>query len=188
MAKKIFFPLLSLFLVFRTIELVRAILAKPDEVTSFGLALLFSILLNLFATGVFAFVGFAYPSSKLLPPNYYLIKNPLVLTSIYHSLGVPYFKKGLLLFFWAKPKNRKRFFNGTRSGLDSMMFETHQAEFGHLGAFVGLEIISIVLLTDGVYTTGILVTLINIVTNLYPVILQRFHRIRLQRIMRKIER
>ncbi len=144
--------------------------------------LIISFLLTLFITGVFAFIGFAYPSSRILPDKYYEIRNPQVLNSISTLLGVKYFRFLLLFAFWGRGKNRKKYFNGTKKGLTNFTLQTKQSEFGHVGAFVVTLILSIILLVNGYVFLVLIVTLINVIGNLYPVILQRSHRSRIARI------
>lgn len=108
MLKKIIFPLISVFLVYNSIKLINLLFDfSPNDFSLFAIIAI-SFALNLFITGVFAFVGFAYPTNRLLPNTYYHIKNPKTLTSIYNLLGVKYFKMMLLGAFWGKEKNRKK--------------------------------------------------------------------------------
>ena len=95
-----------------------------------GYDFLIAYIIALFGTGIFAFVGFAYPTSKLIGRSYYRLRNPKQLQFWYRLLGLAYFRKFLMLFFWGSKKNRKKYFNGTRTGI----YQTHQSEFGHLGA------------------------------------------------------
>ena len=62
------------------------------------------------------------------------------------------------------------------------MFQTKQSEFGHLGAFVVIIISSVILLVYGYIFLVIIMTLINILGNVYPVVLQRSHRMRIEKI------
>jgi hypothetical protein len=154
---------------------------SPDEF-SWPLLCFLSILINLFITGIFAFIGFAYPSSRLLPESYYRITNPEALTSIYNLVGVKYFRMMLLGAFWGKEKNRKRYFNGTKTGIRNFDFQTRQSEFGHVAAFVAIMAISLIILAYGHPIAFAMITLINVVANFYPIVLQRIHRIQIQRI------
>ena len=156
------------------------IASKPSEFSTFE-ALIISFLFTLFVTGIFAFIGFAYPSSNILPDRYYKIKNPLILKWIYKVLGIKYFRLLLLFAFWGRKNNRKKYFNGTKKGLKNFIFQTKQSEFGHLGAFIVILISSIILLVHGYVFLVIITTLINIIGNLYPIILQRSHRIRIEK-------
>lgn len=174
----------SLFLCYRSIELMRNLISsEPNEISN-NEFLIISFLLNLFITGIFAFIGFAYPTSKIFPDSYYRIKNPKGLKSIGKVFGIKYFRALLLFAFWGRDTNRKKYFNGTKKGLKNFMFQTKQSEFGHIGAFVVIMILSIVLLVHGYIFLVIITTLINILGNVYPVILQRSHRIRIEKITR----
>ena len=185
MLKKIIFPLISVFLVYNSIKLINLLFDfSPNDFSLFAIIAI-SFALNLFITGVFAFVGFAYPTNRLLPNTYYHIKNPKTLTSIYNLLGVKYFKMMLLGAFWGKEKNRKKYFNGTKSGIQQFDFQTRQSEFGHLGAFVAVLIVAFVLLFKGFVFIFIITTIINIISNYYPIILQRMHRLQIERITRR---
>ena len=163
-------------------SLMRNDLSVPSHAESFILA----FLITLYVTGVFALIGFAYPSNKLLPTAYYRIHNPSLLKAICRLLGVRYFKTILLFAFWGSKKNRKKYFNGTKAGLVNFIYQTKQSEFGHLGAFVIILGLSIALLWRSYQTLVLCMMLINIIGNLYPILLQRSHRIRVDAITEKI--
>ncbi len=98
-------------------------------------------------------------------------------------MKVEIFRKLLMVFFWGTKKNRKKFFDGTRQGLDNMIYQTKQSEFGHLGGLILTWVLAIPLLWLGRWEIFAFISVMNIVGNLYPVILQRNHRIRLERIV-----
>lgn len=180
--KKILFPFFSLFLFYRSKELMWDLISsKPNEYSSIEV-LIISFLLPLFITGVFAFIGFAYPSSRILSDRYYKIKNPDVLNYTSKILGLKYFRFLLLFFFWGRKSNRKKYFNGTKKGLHNFIFQTKQSEFGHLGAFLAILLLTIYLLVLGYYFLTLIMTFINIIGNMYPIILQRSHRMRIEKI------
>jgi len=186
MIKKILFPIFSAFLAYRSFELLNMLISSSPANFSFLSALSMSAILNLFITGVFAFPGFVFATHRFLPNSYYQIKNPKLLNRIYDLIGVAYFKIFLLVSFWGKEKNKKKYFNGTKSGLINFDFQTKQSEFGHLGAFIVLILASLILLWHQHVITFLLTTIINIVFNFYPVILQRKHRIQIERLTHKI--
>ena len=185
-ASKILLLGLSAFWAYRSSELIKNLMARSPE--SFeGMDMVFSaLIINLFFTGVFAFAGFAFPTNRLLPEGYYTIRNKEWLTKVYKRLNVETFRKGLLIVFWGKKKNRKKYFDGTRSGFANFIYQSKQSEFGHLGAFVVILIASILLLFYGYILLFVLTTAINIFGNIYPVILQRYHRMRIERIASRI--
>lgn len=148
-----------------------------------GLDFLIAYGISLFGTGIFAFVGFAYPTSKLIGTSYYRLKNTKSLLFWYNALGVKYFRKLLMLFFWGSEKNRKKYFNGTRAGIQNFVYQTHQSEFGHLAALVLLLFTNAYTLYLEHYAISIFLFVINLIGNLYPIILQRHHRIRLEKFL-----
>jgi hypothetical protein len=83
--------------------------------------------------------------------------------------------------FWGKSKNRKRFFDGTRSGLAEFDRQTRQAEFGHFGALIAVQIMLVILGIHGFTWVFAIGTVINAVGNFYPIVLQRTHRSQLMR-------
>lgn len=183
MLKKILFALLAIFLAYRTAELLKlsgGIL--PAELSGLG-AFTLAFMLNLFVTGIFAFLGFAFPTGRLLPKGYYRVRNPQLLAGVYRFLGVHYFRKALLLGFWGKEQNRKKYFNGTKAGIQQFDYQTRQSEFGHAGAFVVISALSFVVLAQGHVQGFGFIHLINFIGNFYPVVLQRKHRQAIQRLM-----
>lgn len=180
--KKVLYPLFSFFLAYKSIELVRLFNSTPPTEFSWFSQLALAVMLNLFITGIFAFMGFAYATSRILPNSYYRIKDPKTLTYLYQVFGVKYFKAFLLFAFWGREKNRKRYFDGTKSGIENFDIQTRQSEFGHLGALILITVVSFNLLVKGYLIVFALTTAINLISNLYPIILQRVHRIQIERL------
>ncbi len=183
MFKKILFPFFSLFLAYRTYDLLRLLNFKAPQECGTWENFLNAAFLSAFVTGFFAFFGFAYPTSKLLPKNYYRIQSPEFLQIVYQMLAVEGFRKLLLIFFWGSSKNRKKYFNGTKAGISQFIYETHQSEFGHLMAGIAIATLSIPLALWGHWEVVLWLTIINVIGNFYPIILQRAHRIRIQRMV-----
>lgn len=183
--KKAVFTAFSIFLMYRSYELVSVLLKRDLTQLGVGQEVFFAILLNVFITGVFAFPGFVFPTNKLLPNGFYLIKHPVALTQLYALLKVDWFRKGLLLVFWGKKGNRKRYFNGSRNGIQNFIYQSKQSEFGHLGPFIAISLVSGALLAKGQPVLVVVAMFINTVGNFYPIILQRHHRMRITRIFDK---
>ncbi|MBI1316294.1 hypothetical protein GC167_05465 [bacterium] len=181
--KKVFFPLFSIFLLYQAVKMLLFLWGTPPETLPMGIQLLLSFLLSLYLTGVFAFVGFAFPTSRALK-GYYRIRNPRLLELIYRRMGVEAFRQALLRTYWGKPQHQKRFFDGRQGGIEALMHQTRQAEFGHLGAGVCIGLATVLLGWKGHW--GIVLGLIfwNVVGNGYPIVLQRHHRMRIERIIR----
>ncbi|SHM97844.1 hypothetical protein SAMN04488057_10525 [Cyclobacterium lianum] len=185
--KKVVFPLFSIFLVYQSYELVNAILILEPSEVPLWMKILFAALLNLFVTGVFAFTGFAYKTSRLLPDKYYRIRDPEFLLEISGVLKLTYFRKFLLLIFWSQQKNRKKFFNGSIAGLENFDYQTRQSEFGHLIPMLLIQLLCLIILTQGHYAIALVATLLNICFNFYPVVLQRNHRMRISVLNHKLK-
>lgn len=186
MLKKIGLTLASLILAYNTFKLIAIFFNLPQSEFSLLAIIISASAFNLMITGVFAFLGFAYPTNKILPHAYYKIKNINSLHLIYKMLGVNYFKNFLLLTFYRKADNKK-YFNGTKAGILLFDYNTKQSEFGHLLAFGSILIVSFILLFIGHNKVFLSIQPINIVLNLYPVLLQRKHRIQIQHILNSVE-
>ncbi|MGJ8593403.1 MAG: hypothetical protein ACSHXF_12700 [Aquaticitalea sp.] len=185
MFKKILFTFISIVLAYNAYKLVFYFFIRtPDEFSTVG-TIFSAIAFNLFITGTVAFLGFVYPTSKLIPNSYYQIKQPKKLNTWYKSLGVEYFRFFLLKTFY-RNDNNKKYFNGSKSGIIAFDYNTKQSEFGHLIAFCMICLVSIILLLKGHINTFIWIQPINILFNFYPIILQRKHRIIVERLINRI--
>ncbi|PHR98461.1 MAG: hypothetical protein COA80_05415 [Leeuwenhoekiella sp.] len=180
--KRIAFTLFAFFLAYQVYVLMVSFIRLEPGSISTGIQFIMAFLLSLCITGVFAFLGFVYPTHKILPHGYYVIRHPERLKRLYAVAQVKYFRKALLLFFWGRTANRKKYFDGSRQGIKNFIYQTKQSEFGHLGAFVVTFLACIILLYFSFYWLAGFAFLINILGNAYPVILQRYHRIRIGRL------
>ncbi|WP_123776062.1 glycosyl-4,4'-diaponeurosporenoate acyltransferase CrtO family protein [Brumimicrobium aurantiacum] len=184
--KRFLFPLISLFLIYRLNELYNYLISTDPTLHQNGSLLFYGFLITLYATGIFAFIGFAYPTYKIIPPFYYKINHPIRLKKISKILGVHYFRYLLMIAFWGHKKNRKKYFNGTKNGLNNFNYQTKQSEFGHFGAMVLILVLSFGLIYYKYYFLVLIITFINIVGNLYPILLQRLHRERISKLTDRI--
>ncbi len=180
------FLLFSLFLFYRSIDLLQQLYYSNPIDYSFGETLFIALLINLLIVGIFVFPGYVLPTSKLMPKRYWQLKNPPLLNYLFSALGVNTYKSILVLLFWGKKSNQKKYYNGTREGLEKFNFQTKQSEFGHICALIIIVIASLFLLFKDYYLLALFITLFNIIVNLYPVILQRHHRIRIFRLAKLV--
>lgn len=177
--KKLALTLLSVFLCYQTIGLLGWLLQAPNTALTSSASFFTAALFNLYVTGIFAFLGFAFSTSNFLPQGYYKIYKPMRLKLWSERLRLELFKAFLLNTFWRNSNKRKTFFNGKKEGLNAMLFETRQAEFGHLAAGIVLLLIAGFLSILQHWLMAFFITLMNLVLNGYPVLLQRNHRLRL---------
>lgn len=184
--KKVLFPLVSLFLVFQSYKLTTVI----PHISNVSLIYQFIIawFLNMFVTGIFALTGFAYPTQRLLPKSYYYVSNPTFLTKIYKLMGVDLFRKFLLSTIWKDKGRQKQFFNGTKKGIIGFNEQSQKSEFGHLIPLIILSIISMYFLIENKIGFAIFTMVWNLLGNLFPILLQRYHRMRIQKVMRRLRK
>lgn len=182
MLRRILFTTFSLFLTYLSYDLMRQLWSIELPLNSHLELLFAAFLLCLFETGIFAFPGFVYPTNRLLGSSYYEVSHPHYLERVYKLLAVEYFKMGLLLLYWGHPRQRKKYFNGTRSGIENLVYQTKQSEFGHLGALVLISLSGLALLSRGHWEIFVYITALNIVGNGYPILMQRHHRLRVARL------
>lgn len=139
-------------------------------------------LLALSVTGIFAFAGFGFPTEKLLPDRYYEVTGGDRQVALYRATGARWMRRVLVLGFWGWARNRRTYFSGTRSGLEDFERRTRESEFGHLASFVVLLPVSVDLLLSGRVVVASFALFANWVGNFYPVVIQRQHRLRIQRV------
>lgn len=186
--QKVLFPFFSLFLLFQSYKLLKMIWELSIFEFSLFTKLLVVILINLFVTGVFAFIGFVYSTNLLIGEGYYRVKDPAKLMRLSSFLKLKYFKMFLLFVFWGRQKNRKKYFDGTRQGVENFEYQTRQSEFGHLMSFIMIMLVTVLMLVKGQYFMALITTILNIISNFYPIILQRNHRVRIERMKNLMNR
>lgn len=172
----------SAFLLFWAVDLIVDLVNSQPSELSYSEQVVVAVLLNLFITGSAALPGFVLPTNQLMPGNYFSIHKPERLKNTYNLLGVDKFRRLLMIFFWGLKRNRKKYFDGTRSGLNNLEYQSLQSETGHFLALVMITLASIVLLIKGYYISFITAMIINILANLYPTLLQRMHRFRVKKL------
>ena len=173
--KKILFILLTVFLIYITYSNCMVIYNSGTNISTYK-AILFGTYFTICLTGIFAFSGFAFPTYKLLPESYYKISHPELLKKIYAALGVLYFSKAVVAIFYNKKKIKETYFNTDSQGITAFANQTKQDEFGHIVPFVIITLYAIYLLISKNYVLSISIIVSNIVFNLYPVLMQRYHR------------
>ena len=166
------------FFIWQSIQLVRNI-AQATHSTTLGDIFIQAILLNLFITGIFL-IGYALPLHRLLPTSYYRSVGSQAFVAVCAILQIKLFRKIMRLTFWRPRNNKKHFFNGRRSGLNQFERNTRISESGHAFAFVTITVASFYIAFVANIHLAIIVTLINVIFNFYPALLQRYHRSRLQ--------
>ncbi len=100
---------------------------------------------------------------------------------IYESLGINLFRKLLVLIGWEKLNKKANPVQKNLQALIHLEYRTKQSELGHIIIFfIVLAFTIYVAITLGIKESLSLIIL-NILLNVYPVLLQRYNRPRLQR-------
>ena len=180
--KKVLLTLAAAFLLYQTVRLTPQLPRVADA--EWGLTLFLGWFYALCVTGVFAFAGFAYPTQELLPDGYYRVREPARLRKWYRWLGGAWFRRVLLATLWRGKEQSGRYFNGRRDDLRHLSVQTEKSEFGHLLPLVILTGVAVWLLLRGAVRLAVVMQVVNVAGNFYPILLQRYHRQRLDRIGR----
>lgn len=180
---KVLLSLGGLFLAFQSVQLSQGLLGL-DYSPGIRVSLLWAAMMNLYVTGAFALPGFAWPTHRLLPEDYYRIHSARAVHTLYNLLGGERYRRFLLAIYWRKAAGR--FFEGTRGDLDHLMFNSKQAEFGHAIPGILLLIFSLLAVLDMKFALGIWCLTINIFFNAYPVLVQRWTRLRVQNLRNRL--
>ena len=121
----------------------------------------------------------------MFPESYYKIYDPKKLKKTYTFFKVELFRQFLLATLWKSQKQRAKYFNGKKDGIPNLIEQSMKSEFGHLIPFVIICFLSVYLLVLGQTKLGICTFTINVIGNFYPIILQRYHRMRIQILSRR---
>ena len=97
--KKLVLTLMAMFLAYRSCELLNKLFFGVFIEHSLGESAIIAFIINLFVTGIFAFLGFAWPTYLMAPSNYYQITKPKRVFILYRLLKVDWFKNALMMFF-----------------------------------------------------------------------------------------
>jgi hypothetical protein len=112
---------------------------------------------------------------------YYKTKDWEKKGKIYESFGINIFRKLLVLVGWEK-LNKKA--NPVKNDLESLIhleYRTKQSELGHLIIFFIVLGFTIYVALKFTFAESLWLLFLNIIFNVYPILLQRYNRPRLQR-------
>ena len=121
-----------------------------------------------------------------------VLKSPLVSTyyngkeweqkgRIYELIGINYFRKFLVLIGWEKVIRKSNPIEKSTATLVNLHHQTKKSEFGHLIIWYIVLCFTVVVAFKFGVLKSIWLLGLNILLNLYPVLLQRYNRPRIQR-------
>jgi len=182
MGRQLFLTIASVFLAYQSVKLILVIPEVEGQDFTWWVDILLGMVALIMLTGVFAFVGFAWPTRRLLPQSYYTVRHPAQLAKWNNRFGVSTYTKLLLGSVWRSKDRRAGFFDGTRAGIQGFISASQQAEFGHLLAGIVCLAVAVYTTSYGHYTAALALAIGSIPLNLYPILLQRKHRSRVARL------
>jgi hypothetical protein len=113
--------------------------------------------------------------------DYYLEKTWEKKGKIYEAFGINWFRKLLVILGWEKLNKKANPVEKNLQALVHLEYRTKQSELGHIIIFfIVLAFTIYVAITFGI-KESLSLFILNILLNVYPVLLQRYNRPRLQR-------
>lgn len=162
--------------------LIKAILLNDSLSQNSLLVLFFSFGIYGSITTAFAYMNSTFKIYKMMG-NYYSVSNTQLWLRLSQIFGIQIFRNIILLFYWGKRGNRKKYFSGGKSGVHQLIRNSQKAEFGHIGSFVVLILASLILGYKEHIQYALTILILNVFGNVYPILLQRYNRIRAQKIL-----
>lgn len=102
---------------------------------------------------------------------------------IYKYLGVHFFRKLLVLSGWERSRKKETPIRKSLILLEYYEYRTRTSEFGHVIIAIIISIISIYVCRVYSFKESVWLIFLNIVLNIYPIIVQRYNRPRVRRVI-----
>ncbi|MDN3686351.1 hypothetical protein [Cyclobacterium jeungdonense] len=125
-------------------------------------------------------------TETLQPPlrsSYFDTKNWEAGGTVYRWLGVHVFRRMLVWIGWEKLSRASNPVKKNRAALKKLEYQTRQSEFGHAIIFIIVLVFGIVVAFLYGVRQSFWLFFLNIILNLYPIVVQRYNRPRLQRVL-----
>ena len=120
-----------------------------------------------------------------LDSSYFTLKNWELQGRVYEYMGVGYFRKLLVLVGWEKLNKPKNPVNKNLESLKSLEYKTRQSEFGHFVIGIVVLMVYIDVAVRYGFMDSIWLLVLNILLNIYPILVQRYNRPRLRRLIQQ---
>ncbi|WP_158859985.1 glycosyl-4,4'-diaponeurosporenoate acyltransferase CrtO family protein [Lunatibacter salilacus] len=143
---------------------------------------LFAWVLNfMLMMSLLAFTKTVQPTFK---STYYTIRKWEQEGRIYKLLGVNIFRKLLVWVGWEKLNKKTLPVKNSSESLMNLSYATRESEFGHLVIFFIVMIFTIFVAVKFGIVKSIWLLLLNILLNVYPVLVQRFNRPKFEKLLK----
>jgi Flp pilus assembly protein TadB len=126
-------------------------------------------------------------TSELTSP-YYTSKTWERKGQLYEYCGINLFRKLLVLIGWEKLNKKSNPVEKSAKALAHNLLRTKKSELGHLIIFFIVLGVSVVVIVNSGLRNAVWLITFNIILNLYPVLLQRYNRPRIERALQLIQR
>ncbi len=113
--------------------------------------------------------------------GYYKTKDWENKGKIYENFGINIFRKLLVLVGWEKLNKKSNPVKNDFEALVFLEYRTKQSEFGHLIIFFIVLGFNIYVALKFTFAESLWLLFLNVILNVYPILLQRYNRPRLQR-------
>lgn len=145
--------------------------------TNFFLLFALTFLLYFGTMGYGFFYFHAFPSHRI-SPRYYR-KKKFESLGFYNALGVEFFRKRLINSPFKK-LNQRVYLKGRKAYVEVFYEETKRSETSHLiGLLIGL-FFHLMFMANNAFVALSCSVFFNLVMNLYPILLQRYNRIKIR--------
>jgi hypothetical protein len=106
---------------------------------------------------------------------------------IYKYLGVDFFRKSLVLSGWEKSRKKETPIRKSLILLEYYEYRTRASEFGHTIIAIIVAIITLYVGMIYSFKESLWLIFLNIFLNIYPIMLQRYNRPRVRRVINKLK-
>jgi len=106
---------------------------------------------------------------------------------IYKYFGVHFFRKLLVLSGWERSRKKENPIRKSMILLEYYEFRTRASEFGHTIIAIIIALISVYVCIEHSFKESIWLIFFNIFMNLYPIMVQRYNRPRVRRVIKKLK-
>lgn len=104
---------------------------------------------------------------------------------IYEWVGINFFRKLLVIIGWEKLNKTNNPVKKDLNTLIQLEYNTRKSEFGHILIFIIVLAVTIFVTIQFSMKETIWLIILNVILNVYPILLQRYNRPRIKRLMIK---
>lgn len=104
--------------------------------------------------------------------------------AVYNYFGVKFYRKLLVLTGWEKLRMKENKMRNSRSSLEHAEYKSRSSEAGHTVIFLIVSLATLFVANS--FPEALWLIILNLLLNVYPILVQRYNRPRYRRILRKM--